>query len=217
MALNSNSPGVVFYRGPRIVVTSRYIHNADARYRVCDLGQVRRIHEVAYPARTIALICGGIELAIAAPLAIAFGSWVLLCVGLVTAISVGAAQIVDGRRNPRWMALHTVHQGREVTLFQSRKHQEFEQVRRAVIRAIEANEQPRPHRVPIPPDQIPYDQIPYDHVQRDQLPPGQAQRGQIPRGGQAQRDQIERDRKSLGPHRSDQRWQIPRDRVLDDQ
>jgi hypothetical protein len=150
MALNSDTSAagqggrVVYYRGPRIVVTSHYIENADGRYPVRDLRLINRVHVFAHPARTVALICGAIELALAAPLALAYGSAAVLCGGFITAFGLAAALLVDGRRNPRWMALYGVNGGREITLYSSRNQQEFEQVRRAVIRAVEANRPPQP-------------------------------------------------------------------------
>jgi hypothetical protein len=134
----------VYYRGPGIVVTNWYIENAGGRYRIRDLRLIRREYVFAHPSRTVALICAVIELAVAAPLAAVFGSVILLCAGLVSAAGMAAALLIDGRRNPRWMALRAVHGGRTIMLFSSRNHQEFEQVRRAVIRAVEANEPPRP-------------------------------------------------------------------------
>ena len=135
---------VVYYRGPHIIVTSRYIENTTGRYAVHAIGSVRRVHEAGHPARTVALVCGAVELAIAAPLALAYGSAVLLCAGLVMACGVAAAHLADDRRNPRQMSLRAVHDGSVVTLFRSRRQREFEQVRRAVIRAVEANERPHP-------------------------------------------------------------------------
>jgi Family of unknown function (DUF6232) len=150
MAVNSDASaagqhgGFVYYRGPRIVVTNHYIENAHGRYPVRDLRLIERVHVLAHPARTVAMICGVIELALAAPLAAAYGSLILLCAGFITAFGLAAAILVDGRRNPRWMALRGIHRGRAITLFGSRNRKEFEQVRRAVIRAVEANRAPRP-------------------------------------------------------------------------
>jgi hypothetical protein len=135
---------VVYYRGPGIVVTSWYIENADGRFLVRDLRLIYRVHLFAHPTRIVALICGAIELALAAPLAAVYGSVILLCAGFIAAVGVAAALLVDGRRNPRWMALGAIYDGRKITLFSSRNQQEFEQVRRAMIRAVEANRLPRP-------------------------------------------------------------------------
>ena len=151
MAINSSPSAAryVFYRGPGIVVTDRYIENRDRRYAVRDLHDIHRVLLFTHPARAVALFCGAIEVALAVPVAftqasVAARSAAILCVGFVAAFGVATAIIVDGRRNPRWMALRADFGGSEITLFSSRNRPEFEAVRRAVIRAVEANEPLRP-------------------------------------------------------------------------
>ncbi len=148
MALNADVSSadrrvVYLYPGPRIVVTNRWIDNAQGRYLVRDLQPITRVEVRAHPAWTMALVFGAIELVLAVPLAAVYGSAMLLCVGLVSAAGLGTALLVDGRRNPRWMALVAVYRGQEITLFSTRDQLEFGKVRRAVIRAVEANETPR--------------------------------------------------------------------------
>jgi hypothetical protein len=134
---------IIYYRGPGIVVTSGHVANREGRFRVRDLQAVDRVEISAHPALTIALVCGAIELVLAVLLAVTFGSAVLICAGLVTAAGLGSATLVDARRNPRWMALRAFAGGRQITLFSSCDRQEFEQVRRAVIRVIEVNTVPQ--------------------------------------------------------------------------
>src|SRR5687768_7795133 len=105
----------VYYRGPEIVVTNRYIENAGGRYVVRELHSISRISVDAHHARNMALAFGGIEVVLAAPLAALFGSVLLLVVGFVTALGLVAALFADARRNPRWMALRAVYRGREIT------------------------------------------------------------------------------------------------------
>ena len=99
MAIYSDSsaanPGglVVFYDGPGIVVTNRYIENRDRLYPLPDLRNLHRL-------------------------------------------------LPDAPRRP--MELRADYAGRRVTLFSSRDRSEFEKVRRAVIRAVEANRPLRP-------------------------------------------------------------------------
>ncbi|MDG6100942.1 hypothetical protein Daura_01580 [Dactylosporangium aurantiacum] len=148
MALNADVSSadrrvVYLYPGPRIVVTNRWIENAQGRFLVRDLRPIIRAEVRAYPAWTMALIFGAIELLLAVPLAAVYGSAMLLCVGLASAVGLGIALLVDGWRNPRWMALVAVYRGQEITLFSTRDQQEFGKVRRAVIRAVEANGTPR--------------------------------------------------------------------------
>lgn len=143
MAINSDTAAAgqsgwaVYYRSPRIVVTSQYVENADGRYPLRMLGDIDRVVVRPYPAWKIALFAGCIEVAIAIPLAIAFGAAALLCAGFIAACGVVTGTLVDGRRNPRWMALTTTFQYERIELFSSRNSREFEQVRRAVIRAVE--------------------------------------------------------------------------------
>jgi hypothetical protein len=141
-AFRSGPEVVVYYRGSDIVVTSRYIDTDHGYFLVPDLGGFCRVHEEAYPARKIALICGGLELVLAALLAAAFGAIPLLCTGIVAAGGVGIAVAIDSRNNPAWMVLMAEHRGRVVTLYSTADRLEFGKVRRAVLRAVEANEKP---------------------------------------------------------------------------
>lgn len=149
MALNSDTSAasqageVVYYPGPRIVVTSHSIQNVYGRYLVRDLRLIEQVYAFSHPARRMALVCGAIELALAVPLAAVFGSVMLLCSGLLTCFGMAVALLVDGRHNPRWMALQATHDGQRITLFSSRNQQEFQQVRRAVVRAVQADRAPR--------------------------------------------------------------------------
>lgn len=150
MALDSgtSAPGhrgwIVYYSSPAITVTSRYVQNATGRYAVAQLDGVVRTVVRAHPARAAALFAGAVELVLAVPFAIGAGSATMFVVGLPPAFGVAVGVLVDARRNPRWMALQAVHLGRDVQLFCSRNQREFEQVRRALIRAIEISRDPRP-------------------------------------------------------------------------
>jgi uncharacterized protein DUF6232 len=142
MALNSGTSAagysgwVVYYRGPRIHVTNHDVETVDGRYRVRDLDLVTRVEYYRHPARTIAMIVSGVELAAGLVLAVFLGAAVLIGVALLIAAGLAGAVILDGRRNPRWMELRAVHRGREILLFSSRDQQEFERVRWAVSRAV---------------------------------------------------------------------------------
>ncbi|GIF17603.1 hypothetical protein BJ973_009432 [Actinoplanes tereljensis] len=146
MALNSgtsaasHSGQTVYYRGRRIRVTSHHIDAVDEGFfLVRDLSQLTRVLSYQYPARKVALISGGIELLLGLALSAFFGVAVLLGVAVIDAGGLAAAILLDSRRNPRWMELRATHRGQQTVLFRSRDQREFEQVRRAVIRAIEAN------------------------------------------------------------------------------
>ncbi|MFF5081286.1 DUF6232 family protein [Actinoplanes sp. NPDC000266] len=135
-------PEVVYYPGPGIVVTSRRVDTDQGRFLVRDLGNIYREYEETHLARKIALFCGGVEVALAVPLSVAFGAVSLLGAGLLAAGGVGVAAAVESRSRPSWMALVAAHRGRAVTLYSTNDHQRFDQVRRAVLRAVEAQETP---------------------------------------------------------------------------
>ena len=136
----------IYFPGPGIVVTSAWILTREGRYRVRDLHFDNLRYVYAYPARAVALYCGLVELLLAAGFAAAYGSAeVMLCAaGVVAAVGMTGAVIVDERRNPRWMELAAWHQGRHIVLYATDDRVTFGQVRRAVVRAVEANEPPLP-------------------------------------------------------------------------
>ncbi|GID32172.1 hypothetical protein Abr02nite_71550 [Paractinoplanes brasiliensis] len=88
---------------------------------------------------SVAAICGALDLALGFVLAAAYGSEAMVAVGGTAAFGTAIALVVDHRRNPQWMTLRAFYRERTAVLFQSRQKQEFEQVRRAVVRAVEAN------------------------------------------------------------------------------
>jgi hypothetical protein len=148
MSTNSetSATGRTYYPGPGIVVHRDYIETWQGRYRVRELTVEDPRYFYAYPARAVALYCGLLELLLAVGIAAVYGSGqaVIIGAGVIAAIGVGGAAWADDRRNPRRMVLAAWHQGRRVVLFASQDRQTFEQVRRAVVRALEANRLPRP-------------------------------------------------------------------------
>ncbi|GAA3292156.1 hypothetical protein GCM10020218_066470 [Dactylosporangium vinaceum] len=143
MAVHAEKPGptrAVHHPGPRAIVTSDYIESAEGHFRFDDLDVIDRVFVNAYPASHMALFTGVVELLLGAALAAASeGSLALLGSGCIAGLGMAAAVLYDGRQNPRWMALRALRNGREILVFQSRDQSEFGAVRRAVIRAVEAN------------------------------------------------------------------------------
>ena len=129
----------VYYSGQRITVTSWYVETPSGRYPMAEVGEVLRLLTYTYPGRKVALVVGAVEVGMALPLTIAFQSAALLLVGLLAAAGVAAGVLRDAHCNPRWMELRASYRGEEVLLFSSRDASEFEQVRRALIRAVEVN------------------------------------------------------------------------------
>jgi hypothetical protein len=142
---DTSASGRIYYPGPGIVVTRAYIETTEGRYPIRDLIIEDPCYFYAYPARTVAIYCGAVEVLLAAVVAAVIGSAALLCLaGAVLGAGVAGAALIDNRRNPRRMELAAWHQGDRVMLFTSDNRRQFEQVRRAVVRAMEANRGPRP-------------------------------------------------------------------------
>ncbi|GIF38771.1 DUF6232 family protein [Actinoplanes xinjiangensis] len=144
MALKPEIWVVVYYRGPGIVVTSHYIENGEGRHRIRDLRAIRRAEAAARYAHALALVLGTVEIGLSAGLAVAYGSALVVVVGLVAAAATAAALVLGERRSSRWATLEATNGSRRVVLYRSRSSREFQRVRRAVIRAVEANRDPRP-------------------------------------------------------------------------
>ena len=146
--LPRNSPRrdwVLHYTDPRITVTSWYVQTADGtRYPLEELDGVLRVLTFAHPGRTVALIVGGVEVVVAVPYTVAYQSVPIFVAGLMAAAGLAAGVLADARTNPRWMELRGIWRGTEVLLFRSRKLDEFERVRWAMIRATEPYRDPAP-------------------------------------------------------------------------
>ncbi|HEV7963900.1 MAG TPA: DUF6232 family protein [Actinoplanes sp.] len=148
MSIDRSSPSTprcgwaVYYAGQNIVVTSWYVETATGRYAIAELAGVLRYLTFTHPGRTVALIAGGVEVAVAVPFSLALQSVTMLVVGLCAALSVAAGALLDERRNPRWMELRAAYRGADVLLLRTRDKTEFEQIRRALIRAVEVNRSP---------------------------------------------------------------------------
>jgi hypothetical protein len=138
------APWIVYYDGRDIRVTSWFVQTTEVRYLVADLHGVGRYLTYTHSGRSIALFTGGLEMLLALSVAIAYSSALLLCVGFVAALGVGLGVLLDARRNPRRLELRAYHRERDVCLFRTRDKIAFEQVRRALIRAIEADRNPLP-------------------------------------------------------------------------
>ncbi|MFI5933125.1 DUF6232 family protein [Actinoplanes sp. NPDC051494] len=142
MTVNFKAPGqsgwIVFYDGPGITVTSWYVQNSVGRYPAGMPAGARRVHVRTHPARTVALVAGAAALALAALVR----PTTLPAALLLAALGVTAGLVIDKRRSPRRMELWVTYRGGEVELFSGADRREFEQVRRAVIRALEINRDP---------------------------------------------------------------------------
>jgi uncharacterized SAM-dependent methyltransferase len=135
----------VLYESDEITITSWHIHVDGLRINVAELGAVERHLTYGYPTVKVAAITAGLELAIAAPFAVVYGSAMMICVGFVSAAGMALGALNDFHKNPRYQEIHATLRGRRVVLFGTRDHRIFGFVWRALVRAVEDNRQMYPY------------------------------------------------------------------------
>jgi uncharacterized SAM-dependent methyltransferase len=135
----------VLYESDEITITSWHIHVDGLRINVSELWAVERHLTYGYPTVKVAAITAGLELAIAAPFAVAYGSAMMICVGFVSAAGMALGALNDFHQNPRYQEIHATLRGRRVVLFGTRDHRIFGFVWRALVRAVEDNRRLYPY------------------------------------------------------------------------
>jgi len=129
----------VLYESDEITITSWHIHVDGLRINVSELGAAERHLTYGYPTVKVAAITAGLELVIAAPFAVAYGSAAMVCVGFLSACGMAAGALNDFHKNPRYQEIHATLRGRRVVVFGTRDHRIFGFVWRALVRAVEDN------------------------------------------------------------------------------
>ncbi|MEV4637860.1 DUF6232 family protein [Actinoplanes sp. NPDC049548] len=131
----------VYYRGPDARVTDQHFirrtPTAEAVFAVRDLRNVVRVQGGAAPDRL-----GGMLVTGAGLVALTAASWSLIgpAAGYAmaaVAVAVGLGLLSVRRRNDRWWHVRATYRGAEITLYSSADQQMFNQVARALMRAIE--------------------------------------------------------------------------------
>jgi hypothetical protein len=140
---HGHSGWAVYYASSKITITSVYVETPDARYALADLEDVVREFTNSYPGGAVAVAIGTVEALLVVPLALIFRSALLAWVGLIAIVGAMIAVAIDAQRNPRWMEIRAFYVDRHVSLFRTRNRREFERVRWALIRALDAG---RSHR-----------------------------------------------------------------------
>lgn len=129
----------VYFDSAQITITSWYVEVDDIRVPVPALHGLIRCYTYRHPMTRTAAVTAGLELAIAAPLAVAYSSAVMAAAGLLSACGMAVAVWGDWWRNPRYMEIRAVVRGRRVVLFGTHDAQQFGFVWRALVRTVEAN------------------------------------------------------------------------------
>ncbi|GAB1643022.1 DUF6232 family protein [Krasilnikovia sp. MM14-A1259] len=128
---------VVYHASEKIVVTSEFVQAGGCRVPVADLQGTVRCLTSRYPLFRIACLGGGVEVMLAVPFAVAYGSAWMLLAGVVSGLVMAAGAGVDAHRNPRWMTIEAECRGRRIRLLGTTDKKEFTHVRLALIRALE--------------------------------------------------------------------------------
>lgn len=132
----------VFYRGPTLLITSHVVEVWSPQYQqfaVADLCEVYAYRDVADPVvfRGVGVSTVILVAAVATWQLVPSIAWLLVGILVVLTPGVAGAACLRTRR-PAW-ELRASHRGVDVQLFSTRDALTFGQVKRALVRAIEAS------------------------------------------------------------------------------
>jgi hypothetical protein len=135
---------MVLYRSPDLFITDRLFvvrRSPRARYAVAELRNVHVVcEEIRHAGQALARYMGAWAVVMVV-VSMLLDSPAVLALALLTLGASAAIGTLSIRRQRRW-ELRARHRNSEVCLFTSSDETAFGQVRRAVVRALEANEQP---------------------------------------------------------------------------
>ncbi|GIE98285.1 DUF6232 family protein [Paractinoplanes rishiriensis] len=137
----------IYYRGPDAIVTSELFIRCGSppgRFAIGDLRQVGiapGAEEVARPA--VIVSAAAAALVAAAAVSAAGGVLVALTILVVASVAGGVTGLIRCRK-PRRLELRATYRGRETTLYSSTDERVFNQVSRALRRALEDHRWERP-------------------------------------------------------------------------
>jgi hypothetical protein len=134
---------MVLYRSPELFITDRQFivrYNPRVRYAITELKNVHVVcEEIRHAGQAVARYVGAWAIVMLV-VALMLDSPTVLAVALPTLGAAAAIGTLSTRR--RTWELRARHRESDVCLFTSSDELRFGQVRRAVVRALEANEQP---------------------------------------------------------------------------
>lgn len=132
-----NPRGITFYNQRGVVVNDQQLIIYGARFPVDDLYHIERARGPMSPATRAALLVALAELMVVAPVAVVLGSLTGWTIAALDVLAAAGAMLFCGRRWPASFQLWAEYQGRSTLLFSTVDEQEFGQVSRALLRAIE--------------------------------------------------------------------------------
>ncbi|MFC0527059.1 DUF6232 family protein [Phytohabitans kaempferiae] len=133
----SRSPGTTFYNRHGVAITDRWLIVRGTRFAIADLHRLTRARGPrSSPTRTTAT-AGVVALAVVAPVAVAFGTPAAWAIAALTVAAALAGIRFAGRRWAATFQMWADYESRPTLLFETGDEQEFGQVCRALIRAVE--------------------------------------------------------------------------------
>lgn len=132
------SPGsTVFYHQRGVTVTDQWLIVYGKRFPVADLYHLERARGPMSPPARSALLVGLAELVVVTPVAYVFSTPAAWAIAALTAAAALGGVMFSGRRWPASFQMWADYRSRPTLLFETGDEQEFGQVRRALIRAVE--------------------------------------------------------------------------------
>lgn len=131
-------PASTLYAGRDIVVTRRWVLGHDFRYSIAELSSAVRIPGTRHPSVHAAVFIASVDLLLLLPAALVAGGTAIFLLAIGAVIVAYLVAWVCERRWPPRHELWARHHGTMVRLFSSPDEQEFGQVSRAVLRAMES-------------------------------------------------------------------------------
>jgi hypothetical protein len=125
------------YNRRGVVVTDQWLIVYGKRFAVSDLYYLERARGPMSTATRAALLVGVAELMVVAPVAFVFNTLTAWTVAGLDVIAAAGGMAFCGRRWPASFQLWAEYQGRPTLLFSTGDEQEFGQVSRALLRAVE--------------------------------------------------------------------------------
>jgi hypothetical protein len=134
----------VFYSRRGVTVTEHYFVAGRRHYRLVELSTIERHRGSSHPGVVLGLLIAALDALILAPLAMLSGLWGGRVLAALAPLVPCAVALYCAKRWPAAFELHAEYRGNAVTLLRTRDEQEFGQVTRALLRALEARQRTGP-------------------------------------------------------------------------
>jgi hypothetical protein len=132
------SPGFpTFYNQRGVAVTDQWLVVHGKRFLIAELHNLERARGPMSPPARAALLVGIAELVVVAPVALVFSTPAAWAIAALATAAALAGMMFSGRRWPATFQMWADYSSRPTLLFETGDEQEFGQVSRALIRAVE--------------------------------------------------------------------------------